>query len=418
MKKLLLLLLAGVLSQAVYARGSTEDTQAAGGPVTVRAYVLQDDRPFAEMAYERLQASNPDISVEFLTQDYFAGEQLIVQLAGRADVDVIPIGNNAGYVEYVSKGLLAPLNGYVERDNIDVSQYGTYWTGRTIDGLNYDLPTRGSSWVLYYNKNLFDNAGVPYPSGDMTWEQFRALARRMTSGEGNDKIWGTYIHRWPICTFGPALQTGASIIDEDLSAVERAIQLHYDIQSDGSTLSYADGAATNAHYRAMFTRGNVAMHVMGEWHIAQLRQDADIIDFEWDITTIPHPEGVAPGVSWGMGAGFGIVSYSRNADAAWELIREIAGPAGQPAIAAGGFLAAYRSPETRAAFLSGAEAGLPPTNLGVVLEQRNYLEYPAIENINIIVGTIYREEIELVLLGEQSAAEAIQNVKRRIAEEL
>ena len=47
------------------------------------------------------------------------------------------------------------------------------------------MPFRSDFWVLYYNKDLFDKAGVEYPSNDMTLEDYDALARKMTSGSGD-----------------------------------------------------------------------------------------------------------------------------------------------------------------------------------------------------------------------------------------
>ena len=418
MKRLVACSLFVLLGLFLFAGGGQEGSTTQEGAVTLRAYILQDDIPTAEAAYEKFKESHPDITIEFLTQDYFAGEQAIVQLAGGADIDIIPTGNNAGYTDYVSKNLLTPMNDYVERDGIDVSGYGAYWTGREIDGVNYDLPLRGSTWVLYYNKDLFDAAGVEYPSQDMTWTEYRALAKQMTSGRGDEKIWGTYLHTWPVCIFGPALQTGTSIIDEDLSEVEKAIQLRLDMQNDGSTMAYADQIATKAHYLAMFMKGNVAMHVIGDWHIGQLRREADNVDFEWDIAPAPYPENGSKNTTWGMGNGLGIVSYSKKKDAAWEFIKAICGPEGQELTAERGFVPAYTSDATKAAYMKPLAEGLPPANLGIVLEQKIYMEYPAVENIQIIAGTIYKEEIELVLIEEQSPGEAIMNIKKRIAEEL
>ena len=69
--------------------------------------------------------------------------------------------------------------------------------GIRIDDKLYGLPFRNDYYLLYYNKTLFDQAGVEYPKNDMTWDEYRELAKKMTSGEGNDKIYGGYCHTWP-----------------------------------------------------------------------------------------------------------------------------------------------------------------------------------------------------------------------------
>ena len=58
------------------------------------------------------------------------------------------------------------------------------------------MPFRSDFWVLYYNKDLFDKAGVEYPSNDLTMEDYDALARKMTSGSGDTKVYGCHYHTW------------------------------------------------------------------------------------------------------------------------------------------------------------------------------------------------------------------------------
>ena len=66
----------------------------------------------------------------------------------------------------------------------------------TDDGNFYAVPFRSDFWVLYYNKDLFDAAGVEYPSNDLTMEDYDALARKMTSGSGDTKVYGCHYHTW------------------------------------------------------------------------------------------------------------------------------------------------------------------------------------------------------------------------------
>ena len=61
------------------------------------------------------------------------------------------------------------------------------------------MPFRNDFWVLFYNKDLFDAAGVPYPANDLPMEEYDALARQMTSGEGDAKVYGTHYHTWRSC---------------------------------------------------------------------------------------------------------------------------------------------------------------------------------------------------------------------------
>lgn len=56
-----------------------------------------------------------------------------------------------------------------------------------LDGKQVALPFKTDYYVLYYNKDIFDAAGVDYPSNDMTWTEWEEMCKSLTSGEGNDK---------------------------------------------------------------------------------------------------------------------------------------------------------------------------------------------------------------------------------------
>lgn len=387
--------------------------------VKLKLAMWTDDIPNTEEVIDKFEAENPGIEVEiieFPAKEYDTA--LAVQLAGGAEIDMFAMKNNAQYADLAAKGQTLSLESYIKEDKINLSGFGPLLEGLRFKGEVQALPYRTTTWVLYYNKDLFDDMGVEYPSGDMTWAEFRQLARKMTKGEGNNKQWGAYVHTWEICSFGPALQTGATLIDEDLSPFKEALQLRLDLENDGSIMSYVDQIATSAHYKSAFFKGNVAMNVIGDWHINHLRVGGEegTIDFDWDIVPLPHPEGVSSNTTWGMPTTMAISSRSKKKDAAWEFLKYMTGPEGAKVTAAAGKLPGFTNEEIKNIYLG--DGSKKPDNLGIVLDQKVYVEYPAIPGINIIVKTIYKEESELVFAGEQSPVEAVENIKQRIKEEL
>ena len=69
----------------------------------------------------------------------------------------------------------------------DLTPYGTVLEQHyVIDGGLYALPFRTNDWVIYYNKKIFDDAGVAYPTNDMTWEQFFELGKQLS----HDDVYG------------------------------------------------------------------------------------------------------------------------------------------------------------------------------------------------------------------------------------
>ena len=65
-----------------------------------------------------------------------------------------------------------------------------------MDGKLYELPFRSDFWVIFYNKDIFDRAGVEYPTNDMTFEEYDALARRVTDTTFGSEVYGAHYHTW------------------------------------------------------------------------------------------------------------------------------------------------------------------------------------------------------------------------------
>jgi len=69
----------------------------------------------------------------------------------------------------------------------------------------------------------------------------------LSSGSGENKTWGAYLHSWPAIWFGPANQTGATVVDEDLTPYQEAMEFRKALEDDGSIMPYFDQIASNTH---------------------------------------------------------------------------------------------------------------------------------------------------------------------------
>lgn len=378
--------------------------------------MLTDEKPMLDELIKAYNEINPNLEInciEIPNNEYM--DKMIVQLSGNADIDMYWAGNNAQYSDFISKGLAMPMDDLIARDQVDMAPYGITYDGIKYEGKVYEMPIRNSIWVLYYNKDLFDAAGVEYPKGSMSYEEFRELAKKMTSGSGEDKIWGAYIHTWPISWDRYAIQQGHTIIDTDLTPFTEALKFRLDMEADGSIMPYTEQIATSAHYKNEFSKGTLAMHVMGDFHIGQMRQmeqDGEI-DFNWDIAASPVPEGVSANTTTGMSAGFCINTKSKNVEASWDFLKYIAGEAGAEVYVQHGFVPAYINDNIKAQL--SYDGHTAPENIGILLDQKVYMEYPAVPGINQ-VEKIFDEESQLAFAGEHSAEEAIAEITRRVKE--
>ncbi|MCG2801544.1 MAG: extracellular solute-binding protein, partial [Cellulomonas sp.] len=131
------------------------------------------------------ETANPDITVKVTTlpySDYFTALQ--TDLAGGTVADVFDM-EYAGYAALQSSGVLAPLSG------VDASVYKTSLIDAyQTDGAQYALPSSFSTVVLFYNKALFDAAGVSYPTSAWTWADEKAAAEKLTNTSTG--VWGDY----------------------------------------------------------------------------------------------------------------------------------------------------------------------------------------------------------------------------------
>src|SRR5699024_8256270 len=175
-----------------------------------------------------------------------------------------------GYANLINLDYLAPMNEVLTRDTADFS--GTIEQLTTDDGNFYAVPFRNDFWVLFYNKDLFDAAGVPYPANDLPMEEYDALARQMTSGEGDAKVYGTHYHTWRSCVSLFSILDGENtIVDGTYDFMKPTYDLVLAQQNDGICMDYGYLKTSSLHYSAAFENQQCAMLPMGSWFIATLQ---------------------------------------------------------------------------------------------------------------------------------------------------
>ena len=124
-----------------------------------------------------------DIDFVHTPTDYMT--KLLTQIAGGDYPDIIFLGN--GNIEpFVARGQLLPLDDFIARDNFDtadISQQNLKLYN--VDGVQYGFPADAPNQQLFYNKTIFDEAGVEVPSSDWedegwNWDAFLDKAKAVT----------------------------------------------------------------------------------------------------------------------------------------------------------------------------------------------------------------------------------------------
>lgn len=158
-------------------------------------------------------------------------------------------------------------------------------------------------WVVYYNKDLFDKAGVEYPSNDMTFDQYDELARKMTSGSGSEKVYGAHYHTWrsAVQLFG-ILDGKNNVVGGNYDFLKPTYERILKEQEDGIVMDYATLKTSSTHYSGVFYNNSVAMMNMGSWFIAtqiEKVKSGESQSTNWGIVKYPHPDGVEAGTTLG-----------------------------------------------------------------------------------------------------------------------
>lgn len=261
-------------------------------------------------------------------------QKYITQLAGGTVPDVMYC-QFAWAQNFIKRGVFLALDDYIgqqpdfDRDDFTAPSLGYYERDGSLYGIAYDC----GPIMLYYNKELFDSAGLDYPTSDWTMEDMRDAAVELTSGSGGSKVFGLHQIPTPGGDFTPTFLApfGGTYVNDDESAslldtpesVEAA-QWWMDIYLEhGAMPSPSDAQAIGADLNA-FTVGRAAMSYQGSWATPGLIEQAD---FEWAIAD--WPVGPVEQSTGALGSCFAITEESKNKDAAWIYLNELLSTAGQ-----------------------------------------------------------------------------------------
>lgn len=364
-RRIVSLLLASSLCMSMLAGcsnggGSTASTAASGtaaskadGKTTLTWAMWDKDKvEYYQQLADAYQKKHPNVSISFKdlgSTDYQTA--LGTQLAGGdSGIDIVSVKDIPGYASMTKAGELLDLTQYISDSKIDTSQYGDVVNQIKVDGKVYELPYRNDIWVVYYNKDIFDKAKVAYPTNDMTFTQYNELARKVTSGSGNDKVYGCYYHKWrsTVQLFG-ILDGKHTVLTDDFSFLKPYYNTVLKAQQDGVCMDYATAKTSNTSYSGLFENNQVAMVNMGGWYLSTIMSDIKNGKSKcahFGIVKYPHPDGVTAGTTIGTITGLAVTSSTKNKEAACDFLKFVTGTDGQIIIASTGSFPAIQSSAT------------------------------------------------------------------------
>ena len=339
-KNLFILLMILLTSISAYAAGEEEEKAEAGGDVELFGFFNEtyEVEEAVRITIQEYLNMNPNVKLEVsdVINPNEAAKKIVVLMASGVPVDIIRANNPIQLNRFIESGALLNLNDLANKYDMDPEAY--FGTGKSMlmkDGNLYAVGNDKTSWLMYYNKDIFDRAGVPYPSPDvpMTWKEYRETAKKLTMGEGTDKVYGALHLNWVMFWYMSAIQKlggGEYFYKEDGSsnimdpAFRESIEFFYNMQAEDKTVpSYAEVAAQKIN-SGSFLSGRYGMSINGQW-IFELLKNPEDFPRDWNAGIAPMPvfEGAAAPYSWGVVSGFGIGKNSENPEEAFKLLKYI-----------------------------------------------------------------------------------------------
>jgi multiple sugar transport system substrate-binding protein len=220
---------------------------------------------------------------------------------------------------------LEPLDSYASKDedlNIDDFYQGLFNYGK-IENQLYGIPAGFTTRVVYYNKKMFDDAGIAYPSDGWTWSEFQEIAQRLTDKSKKQYGFGVRAENDTYDLQGFVWSNGGSFISEDGTTIEgymnsketaEAIQMLGDMLKNGSAV--LTGGKGQQSGEDIFKAGKIAMWESGIWPLESFRE-AGI-----DVGTVEMPAFEGKPVKGVLAeSALSIAKDSKNKDLAWEFIK-------------------------------------------------------------------------------------------------
>ena len=239
-----------------------------------------------------------------------------IDLMGGSDVDVVETLGPKDYSRQVSAGFFMPLNEAVEEAGID--PYEIYGANLPVedDGNYYALPFKQEMYCVFYNKAIFDEAGVPYPEGPWTWDEYVETAQKLT--DKSKGVYGSFMNADLPWMYMPAQQLAVPFYKEDGSCnfddpvfKEYAEWFKYISNELGVQPSVAELEAENANWNYYALEGyRLAMFPQGNWFTRLLNSQEDYPK-DWNYGVAPLPSAGEGGENNLVSLGY--VAINKNA---------------------------------------------------------------------------------------------------------
>lgn len=404
-KKVLAMLLTTTMAASLGASFTASAESELSGKLDIWAWGADDEAKARQGALDIFVEEHPELEITYSiipTADSVWDQKAAAALSSGSAADVMQMspdyyGMNTKY--YID------LNPYVEADGVnldDVLVPGLIEGYYDPDGKLEGFPLLANCFVMAYNKDMFEEAGVAVPEAGWTMEDLADWGSAFASGEGANKTYGMVKH-WVMNNIMIYAGGGTPYTDDfstsNMSSdnIVNSLTIYKDLYEKG--IMPDDTAQETIPAETLFVSGKAAMYPCGGFEAITVTNDADENGINIGFCPMPSdPDGNEINIQYATG--WAITTTSQNPDAAWQFLKESAyandAMAEQTAIA--GMPANKKVAEEYFANISF---------LGENLDNSYYVEHMGATHINPFGGTlassgdIWSTMVQAVLLDNQ-----------------
>lgn len=416
-------LLIAACSPVPAAPAPTTAPEAPAAPVTITwaFWGSPEEAVSHKLVADAFMQEHPEIKVETWNEPWDNYFTKIQALWASGDPKTIPdIAFLWPTPKYAAEGVLENLDPYIQKSNYNLDDY---WPGllesAKYNGSVYGLPRDIEVNVLYFNKDLFDKAGVQYPDANWTWDDLLAAAEKLTVKDAGGKTTqyalamennGKY-DKW-------VNQNGGAILDDmrnpskcalaDPKSIE-AVAFFADMLAQGYAMRDADINQAGGDAGA-FQSGQAAMIIQNTSRVSAF----NAAKMNYDVAVVPTPKGgkrynPAGGAAWVMSA------KSDTKDAAWTFLSWLQSAEGGEKLylERGEIFPALQSLAKSPAFMTEQ----PPANKQAIIDEAaasgvgSFGYFPEWDEV---AGSVIQPALDRIWTGEAKAADALPAVCQQV----
>ena len=271
-----------------------------GEEVTLRFVGWQTNHQEVDKkAAEEYNKLHPNVKVVF---DYYGDQnaseytkKVDLMLMGGEEMDIVATAAVPEHTQRASSGAYLALDDYFKAEGVNPEDI--YSCLPVVDGKVYCMPADWKAWVVLLNKSYLEEAGLPVPSLDWTWEDYEEYAKKLTKGDGAEKRFGGYFHVWDTFNYMGVVSTkmdnamlkADGSLNYDDPNLKSWIEFRNQLENvDKCSIPLAEAKAMSVNYRSKFFNGEIAMLPIGTWMINEL-DDQDKYPHDFQTTFAPLP---------------------------------------------------------------------------------------------------------------------------------